>query len=64
MSWSLCRFEPKLGGCPEPLGEPKRGIGGNAALFAGDALDPSARQAAGLDESVRRHFQWNQELLA
>src|SRR5262245_56518740 len=36
----VLQVEPKLGGCPERLGESKRGISGNAALFAGDPLDP------------------------
>src|SRR5689334_11382973 len=60
----VLQVEPKLCGCPQRLGEPKRSIGGNAGLFAGDPLDPCARQAAGLGESTRRHLQRNQELLA
>jgi hypothetical protein len=40
----VLQVEPKLCGCPERLGEPKRSIGGNAGLFAGDPLDPRARQ--------------------
>src|ERR1700730_2253054 len=59
----VLQIEPKLCGCAERLGEPKRSIGGNAGLFAGDPLDPCARQAAGLGKSARRHFQRNQELL-
>ena len=59
----VLQIEPKLCRCAERLGEPKRSIGGNAGLFAGDPLDPCARQAAGLGKSARRHFQRNQELL-
>src|SRR5258708_3216002 len=59
----VLQIEPKLWRCAESLGESKRGIGGNAGLFAGDPLDPSARQAARLGKSARRHLQRNQELL-
>src|SRR5258708_33111319 len=59
----VLQIEPKLCGCAERLGEPKRRIGADASLFAGDPLDPSARQAAGLGKSARRHLQRNQELL-
>jgi hypothetical protein len=57
------QIEPKLCRRAERLGEPKRSIGGNAGLLGGDALDPSARQAASLGQSTRRHLQRNQELL-
>ena len=50
-------------GCAECLGEPKRSIGGNAGLFAGDPFDPCARQATGLGKERSPHFQRNQELL-
>ena len=59
----VLKIEPKLRRRAERLGEPQRRIGSNAGLFAGDPLDPSARQAAGLGKSPRRHFQRNQELL-
>ena len=59
----ILQIEPKLCRRAERLGEPKRGIGGNAGLFAGDAFDPRARQAASLGKSPRRHLQRNQELL-
>src|ERR1700680_211528 len=59
----ILQIEPKLCRCAERLGEPKRSIGSNAGPFAGDPLDPCARQAAGLGKSARRHFQRNQELL-
>src|SRR5690349_8737008 len=58
----VLQVEPKLCGCVECLGESKRGIRGYAGLFAGDPLDPSARQAASLGKSAGRHFQRNQEL--
>src|SRR5258708_15671671 len=38
-------------------------MGGKAGVCAGDPLDPSARKAAGLGKSARRHLQRNQELL-
>src|SRR5258708_5006583 len=59
----VLQIEPKVCRCAECLGEPKRSIGGNAGLFAGDPLDPCARQAAGLGKSAPRHFQRNEELL-
>src|SRR6266851_5194411 len=49
----VLQIEPKLCRGAECLGEPKRSIGGNAGLFAGDPLDPCARQAAGLGKSAR-----------
>jgi hypothetical protein len=48
----VLQIEPKLGRCAECLGEPKRRIGGDAGLFAGDPLDPRARQAAGPGKSA------------
>src|SRR5882724_6048175 len=59
----ILQIEPKLRRCAERLGEPKRGIGGNSSLLAGDTFDPRARQAASLGKSTRRHLQRNQELL-
>src|SRR6202521_2554716 len=59
----VLQIEPKLCRRAERFGEPKRGIGANAGLFAGDPLDPCARQAAGLGKSARGHFQRNQEFL-
>src|SRR5882757_715569 len=49
----VLQIEPKLCRCAERLGEPKRSIGSNADLFAGDPLNPCARQAAGLGKSAR-----------
>src|ERR1700674_4730379 len=59
----VLQIEPKLCRCAERLGEPKRSIGGNAGLFAGDPPARWGRKAAGLGKSARRHFQRNQELL-
>src|SRR5262249_57119284 len=59
----VLQVEPKLCGCPERLGEPKRSIGGNAGLFSGDPLDPSARRAPGLGKSARPHPQREEGLL-
>jgi hypothetical protein len=53
----------KLRCCAECLGEPKRGIGRNAGLLAGDPLDSRPRQAADLGKSACRHFEQNEELL-
>src|SRR5260221_14134917 len=53
----VLQIEPKLCRCTERLGEPKRGIGSNAGLFAVDAFDPRARQAASLGKRPRRHLQ-------
>src|ERR1700761_9246218 len=53
----VLQVEPKLRSGAECLGEAKRGIGSNAGLFAGDPLDPCARQAAGFGKSACRHSQ-------
>jgi hypothetical protein len=57
------QVEPKLRRCAERLAEPKRGIGGDASLLAGNPLDPSARQTANFGKSARRHFERNKEFL-
>src|SRR5258707_12098209 len=41
----ILQIEPKLCRCAERLGEPKRGIGGNAGLVRGEALASRARRA-------------------
>src|SRR5262249_40382120 len=47
---------PKLCRGAERLAEPKRSVRRNTGLFAGDPLDPCARQAAGLGKSAREIF--------
>ena len=59
----LSQIEPKLRRCAERFAEPKRSIGGNAGLFAGDPLDSGSRQTADPGKRTRRHLQRNQELL-
>src|SRR5581483_6715231 len=53
----VLQVEPKLRRRAERLGKPKRGVGGDAGLFAGDPLDPRARQAASLGEGACRYLQ-------
>ena len=47
------QIEPKLRRRAEGLGEPKRSVGGDPGLFAGDPLDTRARQTASLGETAR-----------
>jgi hypothetical protein len=48
------QIEPKLRRCAERLGEPKRSIGGDAGLFAGDMLDTGSRPTADPGKSTGR----------
>src|SRR5258708_9939423 len=59
----VLQIEPKLWRCAECLGESKRGIGGNAGLFAGGPLAPSARQTPGPCKSARPHLSRDPQLL-
>src|SRR6266478_4475873 len=51
----ILQIEPKLCRCADCLGEPKRGIGGNASLFAGVPFVPRGREAGSRVHSTRRH---------
>jgi hypothetical protein len=57
------QIEPKLRRRAERLGEPKRGIGRDARLLAGDPLDSRPRQTTGPHKSARRQLERDEKLL-